>query len=75
MFSYRFPFAALESVNLEEMVHVTDAAVIALAECCPELRTVKLAYCRALTDAAVGALAAGCKQLRTLDLSHCNGVC
>jgi F-box/leucine-rich repeat protein 2/20 len=50
---------------------VTDAAVIALAERCPRLRSVDFEGCVELTDAAVTTLTEQCPELESARFSRC----
>jgi hypothetical protein len=53
---------------------ITDPVVIALAEHCPQLRSLMLKSTTNLTDASVTLLARRCTALQTLDLDCCTGL-
>ena len=65
----------LQHVNLTWCVQLTDAAVIALAKCSPNLQLLSLHGIRGITDAAIDALAQhNSATLHTLDITGCTGV-
>jgi Leucine Rich repeat len=61
----------LVELQLSTAVQLTDAGVAAVAEHCPQIRTLKIAGNHAITDRAVGALRS-CRSLEMLDLSFCS---
>ena len=66
---------SLRHVNLTWCVQLTDAAVIALAEGCPDLELLSLHGIRGITDAGVDALKQrNSSLLHTLDITGCTGV-
>ena len=63
-----------QTTRLTCLDDITDAAVQALANSCPNLTTVYLTDCGNLTDAAVQALATSCPNLTTVDLCGCANI-
>ena len=53
---------------------ISDAAVQALANSCPNLTTIDLTYCDKITDAAVQALANSCPNLTSDNLRGCHNI-
>ena len=58
----------LRELNLAAGLNLTDAALAAIGECCPNLETVNITYCTKVTAAGILALATGCAALRTLTM-------
>jgi hypothetical protein len=72
-----FPFLESKSIYFEEwsrdaqVLLISDAAVVALAQSCPNLKNVAVKYSRYITDKAVKALAHGCPLLESVNFSFC----
>mmetsp|Transcript_121378 Transcript_121378/g.369071 ORF Transcript_121378/g.369071 Transcript_121378/m.369071 type:complete len:311 (+) Transcript_121378:63-995(+) len=62
------------SINLDGYAANTDAAVRAIAMCCPRLQSLSLVCCKDVTDTSLRVLAEGCPDLRSIDISVCNRV-
>ena len=66
----------LADICLSNCPLVTDKGVVALLRGCPDIHTLRLAWCVAVSDVSLHALAnAQCKlRIRHLDISHCRRV-
>jgi len=63
----------LTKIELEQCLHLTDAAITAVADKCPNLAELDVSFCFNLTDAAItAALAKGWPHLTSIDLSFTN---
>lgn len=62
-----------QSLNLM-FLNVTDADLIRIAECCPNLRDLNLGQTGELTDLSMSRLAQTCPELRSLDVSFCQEI-
>jgi len=66
---------SLQHVNLTWCVQLTDTAVVALAEGCPNLELLSLHGIRGITDAGIDALKEhNSSTLHTLDITGCTGI-
>ena len=63
--------ADLTELNFRWCELITDATILAIAESCPLLKIVDLAFSDRITDASVAVLARSCPQLESLNLSCC----
>lgn len=66
---------SLQHINLTWCVQLTDAAVVALAQSCPDLELLSLHGIRGITDAGIDELKRhNSSSLHTLDITGCTGV-
>jgi hypothetical protein len=61
--------ATLDHVELVGCSSVSDVGLHAVANCCPQLRTLRLPGCTAVTDAGLTLIAERCLELCDVDLS------
>ena len=54
-----------------QLCDVTDVAVIAIAQRCPQLRDLNMLYCSLITDLSINEIALRCKELVSLHCSKC----
>ena len=66
--------SAVTIIRLSCCAKITDAAVIAIAEHCPNLTDIYLTDCRKITDAAVIALVGHCPNLTSIFLTDCRKI-
>ena len=64
--------SSVQTICLKSCRHITDTAIVALAEHCPNLQNINLYGCKHITDTAIVALAEHCPILHTIRLNHCN---
>jgi F-box/leucine-rich repeat protein 2/20 len=53
---------------------VTDIGVAGLARCCPDMRSLSLAWCAVITGTSLAALGRHCHALEALDVSFCRSI-
>ena len=52
--------------------HITDKALIAIADTCHNLKWLDIGYCKNITGHGIDAIARKCRKLKTLDARSCN---
>eukprot|EP01094_Clydonella_sp_ATCC50884_P022640 TRINITY_DN5252_c0_g1_i2.p1 TRINITY_DN5252_c0_g1~~TRINITY_DN5252_c0_g1_i2.p1 ORF type:complete len:742 (-),score=340.14 TRINITY_DN5252_c0_g1_i2:296-2359(-) len=73
--SHTFPaHPKLETIRLPFSKSVEDGCVIAIAEGCPRLQHLDIAWCSKVTGNSIGRLVRGCPLINTLNLRQCTNI-
>ncbi|KAI3843475.1 hypothetical protein MKW92_000627 [Papaver armeniacum] len=66
-------FPRLTRINLYSS-NINDRGLVALAKCCPSLKTADLSKCCSITDSGLSCLLQNCRELRSLSISCCSRI-
>ncbi len=61
----------LTVLDLSGCSNLTDACLLSLSKCLPDLKTLLLNYCWAITDNGIEHLCSGCTKIEILNLEEC----
>lgn len=53
---------------------ITNASLLKIGECCPNLYDIDLRYCNDITDFGVSKMAKGCQKIKSINLSFCTEI-
>ncbi|KAI3901900.1 hypothetical protein MKW92_047619 [Papaver armeniacum] len=66
-------FPRLTRINLYSS-NINDRGLVALAKCCPSLKTADLSKCCSITDSGLSCLLQNCRELLSLSISCCSRI-